>query len=72
MMLDWNEYEKQIGATLAELMKLSPDTVRGYHMSSAANAKTGSSKRKLVSLSRSPWPLPDNATDASWFTATPH
>jgi AhpD family alkylhydroperoxidase len=53
MMLDWNEYEKQIGATLAELMKLSPDTVRGYYMSSAANAKTGkveAKTRELISL----------------------
>ena len=24
MMIDWNKYQKQIGATLGELMKLSP------------------------------------------------
>jgi len=40
-MIDWNEYHKQIGATLGELMKLSPDTVRGYQTLSAANSKTG-------------------------------
>jgi hypothetical protein len=38
MMLDWNECQKQIGATVAELMKLSPDTVRGYQTLSAANS----------------------------------
>ena len=27
MMIDWNEYQKQIGAAIGELMKLSPDTV---------------------------------------------
>jgi hypothetical protein len=25
MMLDWNEYQKQIGTTLGELKKLTPD-----------------------------------------------
>lgn len=29
MMLDGNEYPKEIGNRLGELMKLSPDTVRG-------------------------------------------
>lgn len=29
MMLDGNEYHKEIGNRLGELMKLSPDTVRG-------------------------------------------
>jgi hypothetical protein len=41
MMLDWNEYHKEIGNRLGELMKLSPDTLRGYRMLSDANAKTG-------------------------------
>jgi AhpD family alkylhydroperoxidase len=53
MMLDWNEYQKQIGATLGELAKLSPDTVRGYQTLSAANAKTGQlgeKTRQLISL----------------------
>ena len=30
MMIDWNEYHKEIGSRMGELMKLSPDTVRGY------------------------------------------
>src|ERR1700731_3630788 len=53
MMLDWNEYHKQIGATLGELMKLSPDTVRGYRTLSEANANTGKldeKTRQLISL----------------------
>jgi AhpD family alkylhydroperoxidase len=53
MMIDWNDYHKQIGATLGELMKLSPDTVRGYQTLSAANSKTGKldeKTRQLISL----------------------
>lgn len=53
MMLDWNEYHKQLGAKIGELMKLSPDTVRGYQTLSAANAKTGhldEKTRQLISL----------------------
>jgi AhpD family alkylhydroperoxidase len=53
MMLDWNEYHKQIGATMGELMKLSPDTVRGYRTLSDANSKSGKldeKTRQLISL----------------------
>src|SRR6516164_7473968 len=53
MMIDWNEYHKQIGDQLGELMKLSPDTVRGYRMLTDANAKTGhldAKTRQLISL----------------------
>src|ERR1700704_1658416 len=53
MMIDWNEYHKEIGARLGELMKLSPDTVRGYQTLSAANFKTGKldeKTRQLISL----------------------
>lgn len=53
MMLEWNEYQKQIGGRLGELMKLSPDTVRGYRMLSDANTKTGhldQKTRELISL----------------------
>src|SRR5467141_3031114 len=53
MMIDWNEYHKQICARLGELMKLSPDTVRGYQTLSAANSKTGKldeKTRQLISL----------------------
>jgi len=53
MMLDWNEYQKQLGARIGDLAKLSPDTVRGYQTLSAANSKTGKldeKTRQLISL----------------------
>ena len=53
MMLDWNDYQKQLGAGIGELSKLSPDTVRGYMMLGAANAATsrlGEKTRQLISL----------------------
>lgn len=53
MMLDWNEYQKQIGAQLTQFMKLTPDSVRGYQTLSAANAKDsklGAKVRELISL----------------------
>ncbi len=53
MMLDWNEYQKQIGAELSQFMKLTPDSVRGYQTLSAANAKEsklGAKTRELISL----------------------
>src|SRR3981081_2599380 len=53
MMMDWNQYQKEIGARLAELMKLSPDTVRGYQTLSAAGSKTNhldEKTRQLISL----------------------
>jgi len=53
MMLDWNEYRKQIAAEVAEIAKISPDTVRGYAQISAAGAKTGHldpKTRELIAL----------------------
>lgn len=53
MMMDWNEYHKQVGAGMAGVMKLSPDTVRGYQMLSKANSGTsllGEKTRQLISL----------------------
>ena len=53
MMMDWNQYQKEIGGKLGELMKLSPDTVRGYQTLGAANSKTsllGEKTRQLISL----------------------
>src|SRR5260370_30730997 len=53
MMMDWNQYHKEIGARLGEFMKLSPDTVRGYQMLSAAGPKTNhldEKTRQLISL----------------------
>jgi AhpD family alkylhydroperoxidase len=53
MMMDWNEYRKEVGARIGDLMKVSPDTVRGYQTLSAANSKTsklGEKARQLISL----------------------
>src|SRR5260370_34564614 len=53
MVMDWNQYHKEIGARIGDLMKLSPDTVRGYQTLSAANSKTsklGEKTRQLISL----------------------
>jgi AhpD family alkylhydroperoxidase len=53
MMLDWNEYQKQIMSELGELKKLSPDTLRGYMTLGSANAQTtklGEKTRQLISL----------------------
>jgi AhpD family alkylhydroperoxidase len=53
MMLDWNEYQKQIMTELGELKRLTPDTVRGYVMLSNANgqnSKLGEKTRQLISL----------------------
>jgi hypothetical protein len=49
MMIDWNEYQKQIGARRsAKLMKLSPDTVRGYQTLGKANSTTSKLGKKPV------------------------
>ena len=53
MMLDWNDYQSQIGSRLTELAKLTPDTLRGYRTLGEANAKTsklGEKTRQLISL----------------------
>src|SRR2546428_9803228 len=53
MMMDWNQYHKEVGARIGDLMKVSPDTVRGYQTLSAANSKTsklGEKTRQLISL----------------------
>jgi AhpD family alkylhydroperoxidase len=53
MMLDWNAYQQDLGATIGDLAKLSPDTVRGYQTLGAANArasKLGEKVRQLISL----------------------
>src|SRR5258705_12456382 len=53
MMLDWNNYQKEIGGKLGELSKFSPDTLKGYLTLSGANSKTtllGEKTRQLISL----------------------
>jgi hypothetical protein len=40
-MLDWNDYRNQILASVGEIAKLSPDTVKAYATLGGAGAKTG-------------------------------
>jgi len=52
-MLDWTEYRKQLGATIAEIGRLSPETVRGYRELSEAGTKTNrleAKTRELIAL----------------------
>jgi len=52
-MLDWNEYRKQLGASVKEIGQLSPDTIRGYvELSSAGQKKNllGAKTRELIAL----------------------
>lgn len=53
MMLDWNDYQKQLLATIGQIAVLSPDTIRGYGTLGQAGAKTGrldAKTRELISL----------------------
>ena len=53
MMLDWNDYQQQLVANIAQIGKISPDTVRGYRELSDAGAKTGkldAKTRELIAL----------------------
>jgi len=54
MMMDWNQYHKEVSARIGDLMKVSPDTVRGYQTLSAANSKTSKLGEKRASSFR--WP----------------
>lgn len=53
MMHDWNDYQKQILATIAEIGRSSPGTLRGYRELSDAGAKKdvlGAKTRELIAL----------------------
>jgi AhpD family alkylhydroperoxidase len=53
MVMDWNQYQKQLGARIGELAHFSPDTLKGYQTLSAANSKDsklGEKTRQLISL----------------------
>jgi AhpD family alkylhydroperoxidase len=53
MMMDWNEYLKQVVAGMGEMSKLSPDTVKGYMTLNQAGTKTNhlnEKTRQLISL----------------------
>ena len=49
MMIDWNKHHQQFGARVGELIKLSPDTVKGCQTLSAANFREFQT-RQLISL----------------------
>lgn len=52
-MLDWNDYHKQLAATIAVIGRINPDTVRGYRDLSSAPAKLGKldpKTRELIAL----------------------
>ena len=53
MMLDWNEFHGQVLSRIADVGRLSPDTMRGYHAISEAGAKTAkldAKTRELIAL----------------------
>src|ERR1700758_4414636 len=53
MMLDWNNYRKQLAAGVKEIGQLSPETIKGYMTLSAADQKAdllGAKVRELVAL----------------------
>lgn len=53
MMLNWNEYMKELQARTAEIGRTSPDIIRGYRTLSDAGQKTGkldAKTRELIAL----------------------
>jgi AhpD family alkylhydroperoxidase len=53
MMLDWNEYMKQVQSRAAELGRLSPEIIHGYRALSDAAQKTNkldARTRELIAL----------------------
>jgi len=53
MMLDWNEYLKELKTTIGEIGHISPDVTRGYATLANAGAKTGkldAKTRELIAL----------------------
>ncbi|HVI53516.1 MAG TPA: carboxymuconolactone decarboxylase family protein [Luteibacter sp.] len=52
-MLNWPEYRAELGPRIAEIAKLSPDTIKGYQTLSGAGAKTNhldAKTRELIAL----------------------
>ena len=53
MMLEWNVNRQQLKDTIGQIARLSPDTVRGYSILSAAGSKThhlDPKTRELIAL----------------------
>ena len=52
-MLEWNDYHKQLTATIADIGRINPDTIRGYRELSNAPSKLGKldpKTRELIAL----------------------
>jgi AhpD family alkylhydroperoxidase len=49
-MLDWNEYRKQLAATITEIARTAPDLTRGYRMLVTSRAKSGALDAKTREL----------------------
>jgi hypothetical protein len=65
MMLDWNDYRKQLAVGVKEVGQLSPDTIKGYIELGSAGQKKDCSERKSASLLLSRSPLRHAATAVS-------
>jgi AhpD family alkylhydroperoxidase len=53
MMMDWNDYQKELLTTIGKIAQLSPDTVNGYRMLGEAGKKTNhldAKTRELIAL----------------------
>jgi AhpD family alkylhydroperoxidase len=53
MMLNWNEYRRELAAGVKEIRRLSPETVKGYVELSSAGEKNnllGAKMRELIAL----------------------
>lgn len=53
MMLDWNDYRRQLKSTMGEIAKLSPDTLKGYQAINNAHKEGGhldAKTRELMAL----------------------
>lgn len=48
MMLDWNDYQKQLMTRIGDVGKLSPETLRGYQALSNAAAKHGATQEEVA------------------------
>jgi AhpD family alkylhydroperoxidase len=53
MLYDWKHYQAELTKTIPEFAKLSPDSLKGYQMLSAANSRNsllGEKVRQLISI----------------------
>jgi alkylhydroperoxidase/carboxymuconolactone decarboxylase family protein YurZ len=50
MVLDWNEYHKELGSTMAKIAGINPELLKGYQTLSGAGAKTGKRDEKTRQL----------------------